>query len=513
MPTRTINVGTKHSTCDPFLELHDGELGSTGAKPWVGLSHCWGGKASLTLTTDKLHSWQQGIPVTSMPKTFRDAVRITRELGAENLWIDSLCIIQDSREDWAKESGKMADIYRHSMVHIAAHTSKHSDDGIFKERPKDTKYVSLPFNSKKFDVSGNMLVRPALYGWENSMSERHSKLATRGWVLQETILSPRTLHFGSEQIFWECPNRTAAEGEMSPSPKFSETPKNWDWHFNKRFLTTFSSEPPKPSQDEREMWYNRWYQLVVNYSNRQLTVSTDVFPALSGLASTFSSIIQDDYVAGLFAGNILRGLLWRMADPASNRRAESYRAPTWSWASIVGPVKFEVTMTKEKVELFPSYQLKVLDVTVCPVPQSPANSRNFGAITEARLTVEGRWRNYASWDRVNIPDRVDGYWDFYDNSGVLRGELVSDVGPDRDATGAGLRCGEWGLLQISTWTFHTPMDAFKELFALILRPVSKHDVFERIGIARLNVSDSWDLEEMDATERGVNWETRTITLV
>jgi hypothetical protein len=53
----------------------------------------------MVTTTTNLEERKHSIPFDSMPLTFKDAIQITRELGIDHLWIDSLCIPQDSPED------------------------------------------------------------------------------------------------------------------------------------------------------------------------------------------------------------------------------------------------------------------------------------------------------------------------------------------------------------------------------------------------------------------------------
>ena len=95
----------------------------------------------------------ESINMTDIPKTFQDAVLITRKLGYRYLWIDSLCIIQDSASDWQIESVKMADIYFNAVVNISADASPRSDSGIFATsnhvRPR---FKQLPIQSPKHDV-------------------------------------------------------------------------------------------------------------------------------------------------------------------------------------------------------------------------------------------------------------------------------------------------------------------------------------------------------------------------
>ena len=101
---------------------------------YLTLSHCWGGTRTITTTSQTLPDFVKGIRLSTMPATFRDAISITRRLGYRYLWIDSLCIIQDSDEDWKHESAVMGQIYGHSDCTIAATGSADSNGGCFVTR-------------------------------------------------------------------------------------------------------------------------------------------------------------------------------------------------------------------------------------------------------------------------------------------------------------------------------------------------------------------------------------------
>lgn len=262
-PTRTINVGTIGSEKIPFLELHhtaretESEMSSF---QWATLSHCWGGSSSLTTTTTTIERHRNGIPIESMPKTFADAVRITRELGIQHLWIDSLCIIQDSDEDWVEESSKMAQVYRYSILNIAAETSRHANDGIFKPRTANRLLATFPIRKRKAgQADDKLLVFPLLDNWTISLYGEASVLSKRGWVLQENLLSPRTIHFGLQQIFWACAGTIIAEGDMNPLPTAVQGrwSVDWDWHLSKKFLTLQGELAVIQPAYASEVWYNR----------------------------------------------------------------------------------------------------------------------------------------------------------------------------------------------------------------------------------------------------------------
>lgn len=101
---------------------------------YTALSHCWGRKSVLTLKTANLLAFESRIEFSSLPKTFQDAIHVTRFLGIEYTWIDCPCIIQDSIEDWQRESARMDNAYFYSYCNIAATSSSDSQGGSFTER-------------------------------------------------------------------------------------------------------------------------------------------------------------------------------------------------------------------------------------------------------------------------------------------------------------------------------------------------------------------------------------------
>jgi hypothetical protein len=99
LPLRVIDVGDLSSRNKPndsvkLCETHE----ETGK--YVCLSHCWGNAQLVKTLTNNIEGMKRGIALASLPKTFQDAVLMTRRLGIRYLWIDSLCIIQDDGDDW-----------------------------------------------------------------------------------------------------------------------------------------------------------------------------------------------------------------------------------------------------------------------------------------------------------------------------------------------------------------------------------------------------------------------------
>lgn len=99
--------------------------------PYAALSYCWGSDLSGVVTTlsSNVEPHLQGIAVNSLPQTIQDAVRVYRELGLRHLWVDSLCIIQDDRKDWAQKVDRMRKVYQFSRVTIATHSAASCKEG------------------------------------------------------------------------------------------------------------------------------------------------------------------------------------------------------------------------------------------------------------------------------------------------------------------------------------------------------------------------------------------------
>jgi hypothetical protein len=113
LPTRVIEIGKDLETVRLFCSAR----GQTRPGRYLALSHRWGASPNLGeyFCTCKynIDEHQQGMDVANFPKTFRDAINITRALGVPYLWIDSLCIIQDDQEDWKQESRLMEQRLHH----------------------------------------------------------------------------------------------------------------------------------------------------------------------------------------------------------------------------------------------------------------------------------------------------------------------------------------------------------------------------------------------------------------
>ncbi|KAK0627292.1 heterokaryon incompatibility protein-domain-containing protein [Immersiella caudata] len=364
-PTRLLDTQPfKDSDDVRLLDVRKEGLASCGLE-WVALSHCWGlpSQGPTTTMTTNLAQRRLRIPFPNLSRTFQDAVKITRELNYRYLWIDSLCIIQDDHDDWAREAGIMGGVYNGSVCTLCALSSENSTQGCRINGMGTSTHENMP-RYADFDIGDTRIrffEREPTY-WHQECGDdpykfegfkRHARnpLNTRAWTLQERELSCRKILFSQNLLLWEC--RT-----MKGS---SELP----WH-QRMFDTDERPHPVLLNADETVVgdgstsMRDRWYSLVEDYSSRFLTKETDKLIAIAGLRNAIktglSGFREEDYVAGMFSQHMPGCLLWQswpygthsnneqaasMLNAFQPRRPMVYRAPSWSWASIDGEVSHQ----------------------------------------------------------------------------------------------------------------------------------------------------------------------------
>ncbi|KAJ6006655.1 hypothetical protein N7451_004599 [Penicillium sp. IBT 35674x] len=611
--SRILDVGNVSDAPNVNLCLSDGLEHDT---KYATLSHCWGG-ATLeipSLTTKNYEKFLQRITIMDLPQTFQDAIQLTRRLGLRYLWIDSLCIMQDSREDWLDQSAVMGSIYQGSYLNIAATKSTDPSGGLFTTRNpfvvtplrvpihvtvpvgvavpqeqglpflrlegrsllvastrqppleltnneidldtclgnsdgsfcpggvnfsqtarsieiigttlyaelralcKEWKKSSIDLrevveatdrssfrlnrtsmlvissyppdsgiydcsldlnrcfgnNNGVFDVQGKnfalsarnvSLVGTKLYAelrtrdglwrsdsiqlttfisWQPGQLRPHkdgrtaqvffdvgtnsyhkwseliakTKLCRRGWVLQERLLAPRTVHFTKQQLFWECTMSQSLEEAPSVkldnrqplargtrvdlktwdvyAPKLLEEPKerelglNYIWtyfkalrgrdetHLRKESLVHDSSllEQTKRICYGEDNWQTThplityWSMILTSYSSSQLTYAQDTLVAIAGLAKVLSTRTGIRYAAGLWMIQIPRQLLWNAMHGAALKNDKKGRLDP-------------ILETKGAMDL-----IKVLSVDVEGVMKN--DNMPFGQVRHGRLSIRGR---------------------------------------------------------------------------------------------------------------------------
>ncbi|KAF5706116.1 het-domain-containing protein [Fusarium mundagurra] len=334
LPTRVIDVGLINGTRCPKLIDGNGAYGK-----YCALSHCWGERQVLTTTLDTLPERYGRLPLESMSKTFRDAVNICWNLGIPYLWIDSLCIIQDSKSDWETESCKMADVYRNAHVVIAALHAKDGSGGCFTARDGFVaRPIELPIRGVPPHSSTVRQLYWGLYDHKPVRDHGENPLETRGWTLQEWLLSRRLISYSRHDVGWECLSTKFSEREHEIVAREGFKPPFLELRCAIQG-TNISGRNLRVTR--RAKLREEWEKVVENYSARSLTDPNDKLIAIHGVAESLAKATKDSYVAGLFKDWITVDMLWFCIPATSSPTNQTKQvAPSWSWASSSSPVRF-----------------------------------------------------------------------------------------------------------------------------------------------------------------------------
>ncbi|KAK4166987.1 heterokaryon incompatibility protein-domain-containing protein [Cladorrhinum sp. PSN259] len=430
------------------------------------LSHCWGGVTDIPLLKcDTLQSFMSGIDITSLPRTFQDAILISRQLGVRYLWIDSLCILQDSTDDWTREAVVMGNIYQNGYCTISAAEAQSGHGGCFVRRN--------PLNCNPVRVTklkhSEMLLQPSEYPsvqTSGSGAKRNvdvpaprlkildvftSKLASRGWVFQEALLSPRILYFG-HGLFWNC--RAGQASELDPLGRgmlhmgvqygaagdaiFREPPEAPRSGLAKRrsavskrasskeaersqvldqifFMVTagrptalgspgraeynavcaLAEEFASSGKISSKKLHTEWMRLVAVYSRRQLTFESDRLPALAGIVQTVillaGDVLRGQYLAGMWKCTLVFDLLWSQGAPTIEGHEPRPRVAgneCPSWSwASIGGAVGSVLATWRD-DWADGMELFV-DVVSASAGCDPLDTARTGKVTGGKLTVKG----------------------------------------------------------------------------------------------------------------------------
>ena len=331
LPTRLVHIGPPQESSR--IKLCSSTPLDSSVR-YATLSHVWGTSRHLILTSENEEELHRGICVTRLPGTFRHAVELTQRLSLQYLWIDSLCIVQDSPSDWERECKIMGDIYSNAFINIAASAATDSDGGLFGSR--DPLEITPCVVHIRFAERGCQDERYVFWAEDQEKTPiADDPLNKRAWVLQERLLAPRTVHFTRPKIFWECKSLLASETDAC---------RLVEYHQDLSITQRWNAPLPKhlPLAEQSAECLEKWKNAVSLYSSANLTYQSDKLIAISGVAKHIYSLWPDSttkYLAGIWSYNLVTSLLWSILEPTDySLRLKNYRAPSWSWAAVNGEI-------------------------------------------------------------------------------------------------------------------------------------------------------------------------------
>ncbi|KAK4159211.1 heterokaryon incompatibility protein-domain-containing protein, partial [Cladorrhinum sp. PSN259] len=471
-PSRLLDVGQCDEDKVKLFNTKDFISSDSQNFDYIALSYHWGVSAAFRTTKSSQADRECGFSHEFMPRTLRETVQATRDLGFRYLWIDALCILQAegpddevAAADWKKESVRMNEVYGGAALTIVAAGSSDCDGGLFRGRPTSRE----------------------LNDWHSSegvIPFHDEPLASRAWTFQEWILSKRLLVFS-----------TSRQGMHFVCTKFPMPTSNHIYQFNL----------PESAKD---CTYSDWATAVVLFSRRNLTNPADKLPAISGVAKRYAEITgkaASDYLAGLWRDSLPRDLLWSntfsefkfapipyregrppiMINPETGKELP-LRTPSWSWAAIDGFIDYNA------LKYTPITDSLVISCDVTP----GLNQDRFGQIHSETLVMRC-WYVLASFP-ASSADNINK-WD----------QRLSCVSGCADSKGFGLLPGDFqevGLMKTETpkpvlyCLLIAELDEFgghANAAGIVVRFDEKKNHFYRVGLFEADQSEFDHSEERE----------------
>jgi hypothetical protein len=322
-PKRLLDLRHYETDTWRLISTHEAQ---TSRLHYTTISYRWGQEQFPKLTKSRLFKYQRAQPISVLPRLFQDAIRVTRFLGFDWIWIDALCTMQDSEDDFATECANMSLIYANSSLNLVANTASHPHESLFPTR--NLRGCHIGSMSHDWTTTSGPNQNP-ISSIDSIVESDHisrdyqcSEVISRGWIMQELILAKRKLYFGESQLLWECCGMSATEtfphGTM---PSFLNTDWNAIPKISKRW---------RPGH--KRIAVGAWSRVVAEYSKCELTFEEDKLVAVAGVAKAIGQLVGDKYYAGLWRSELAWQLNWsvdRFAVAKPRRRTNCYVGPTW----------------------------------------------------------------------------------------------------------------------------------------------------------------------------------------
>ncbi|KAF4634291.1 hypothetical protein G7Y89_g3823 [Cudoniella acicularis] len=517
LPTRVIDVSS----------LHDNDLmklsSSTRQRAdYAALSYCWGGPQADATTSLNIDGRMKSFKLSTLPQTLQDAVRVTREMGLQFLWVDAICILQDSTPDKEVEMATMAQVYKNAFVTIIAAHSSSCYQGFLEDRSK--RQLPLVESEETRRKRASTAVRLGIFA-KSQRSTVLNSTAVRERELQSSLLgqpvprldteasSSKSVEMDGSATIYETfvlklPYRgpDGILGTLSLSKQNGEWREDEEtiykraWALQERLLSprvlfygrdrlvfrchktyimngmSISDKLPQQlnpavfSPSPQQSFLNGsakidWSHITETYSKCNLTVGSDKLPALSGLAQEYHRLTGDKYAAGLWISNLPTDLMWAPVAPYPSQercppRVTPYRAPSWSWASMDADVRMATDEAENDISLV-DCKMKLKN------PKAPFGEVVGGELVirgplmKANLGAEARCTVDISWwpKRELDPD--------FDEWGGSRRQFRSALPPEET---------------IGTVTFDTTEPEPKEIFLLKICIFSSKDMVSGLAL-------------------------------
>ena len=350
---------------------------------YLALSYCWGQKQQGLTFKHNLTDRMQALDEADVSPTVRDALEVTRRLGYQYIWIDALCIEQDSPADKLKELPRMPQIYGNASLTIVAASAQQSSEGFLCDYPDLPQQSAIPLWTSQGDIA-TINIRPCK--WHKTADPE--PVSFRAWTFQEQFLSKRSLIYLRSGVEFRC----------------EEAHKNIDdtllMHLADRDFEAMRAA--KERVEDGFSAFDSWLTVFMAYTRRVATYDEDLLIAISGVAQRFQERFNNArYIAGMWMDDSLAVQLTWCRDQFDLRYDRVSVAPSWSWASLKSSLRLEVSSLHR---CYSSFQI-LGDESELLYPTLP-----FGPVKSAKLHVKGKLRKVWSETGASCEPGDSYFW-------------------------------------------------------------------------------------------------------
>ena len=181
-------------------------------------------------------------------------------------------------------------------------------------------------------------------------TSRAAALNTRGWTLQETILSHRTIQLTNYELHWRCRSDLLWETGI----QYANTKR------------LYGNVPPL-QENHDQTWNELWWSWMESYSERRFKLPGDRLPGITGLLNLYQRETMDEPCLGLWRSSMHKDLAWVRMDNADDRSLDPFMGhsiPSWSPFACRQTVQFNPWNSRGQEKIATTYTSKVLDCTV-----------------------------------------------------------------------------------------------------------------------------------------------------
>jgi hypothetical protein len=357
--------------------VQDCLVDSTTRARYFALSYTWGRVDMHMTLRGNIEERRQpgGLAAIPFPKTIRDTMQLVRLMGERLLWIDAVCIVQDDLDQKARDIPRMDIVYGNAFLTIAALHGASADAGLpgirpGSRRPQKLESLTITGRSPKLEHdpmskdNEEVYIVPAPRPF--FLKLRRSTWNTRGWILQEHILSRRCLYFTEDAVYFQCSKSTSSENGVDQDLDtffHGETVTcGLRQHNHTNPLALMHSWHDLGPASMIHQSFRAYMTLVELYTRRQFTQKSDIINGFMGVLAVFNeywasfNTIDAATLHGIPQAVFVYALLWSPADRIPRRGSRIMALddpkydpgcvdpafPSWSWAGWDGPVDFRL---------------------------------------------------------------------------------------------------------------------------------------------------------------------------